>query len=36
LGLNRNGKLLRIKFSEAKAILNDSLGWQSDIQEDLT
>jgi len=36
LGLNRNGKLLRIKFSEAKAILKDFLGWQSDAQEDLT
>lgn len=36
LGLNDNGKLTRIKFSEAKAILRDSLGWQSHDQDDLT
>jgi aspartyl-tRNA synthetase len=36
LGLDENGRLLRIKFSEAKAILRDSLGWQCNDQDDLT
>jgi aspartyl-tRNA synthetase len=36
LGLDDNGKLIRVKFSEAKAILRDSLGLQSNDQDDLT
>ncbi|PVI02292.1 class II aaRS and biotin synthetase [Periconia macrospinosa] len=36
LGLNENGKLIRVKFSEAKAILRESLGCQSNDQDDLT
>jgi aspartyl-tRNA synthetase len=36
LGLDDNSKLIRVKFSEAKAILRDSLGLQSNDQDDLT
>lgn len=36
LGLDADGKCLRIKFSEAKAILRESLGLQSDDKDDLT
>jgi len=36
LGLNKSGKLIRVTFSDAKAILRDSLGYQSNDQVDLT
>lgn len=36
LGLDTDRKCLRIKFSEAKAILRESLGLQSDDKDDLT
>jgi hypothetical protein len=36
LGVNESGKLIRVTFSEAKAILRDSIGCQSNDQDDLT
>ncbi|KAL7783567.1 hypothetical protein V8C37DRAFT_42929 [Trichoderma ceciliae] len=36
LGLDKNGKLPRVRFDEAKAILRDQLGKVADVQEDLT
>jgi hypothetical protein len=36
LGLNDQGGLLRIRFSEAKKILRDTLGRHSNDQDDLT
>lgn len=36
LGLDDNGSLIRITFSEAKVILRDRLGYISDDQHDLT
>ena len=36
LGVDNNGKLIRVRFSEAKAILRGSLGWQSNDQNDFT
>lgn len=36
LGLDANGKLIRVKFNEAKAILRDSLRLQSNDREDFT
>ncbi|KAL7894103.1 hypothetical protein HDV63DRAFT_389613 [Trichoderma sp. SZMC 28014] len=36
LGLDKNGKLPRVRFDEAKAILRDQLGKVAHIEEDLT
>lgn len=36
LGLDDNDKLIRVKFSKAKAILRGSLGLQSDDRDDFT
>ncbi len=36
LGLNEDGKLLRLTFREAKAILRDKIGLQSNELDDLT
>lgn len=36
LGLDKNGKLPRIRFDEAKAILRDKLGKLVHIEDDLT
>lgn len=36
LGLNKNGKLPRVRFDEAKAILRDQLGKTAHVEEDLT
>lgn len=36
LGLDKNGKLPRVRFDEAKAILRDQLGKLGDVEQDLT
>lgn len=36
LGLDENGKLFRVTFKEAKAILRDSLGLKTDVKDDFT
>jgi aspartyl-tRNA synthetase len=36
LGLDKNGKLPRVRFDEAKAIIRDHLGKIAHVQEDLT
>ncbi|KAK0705845.1 hypothetical protein B0T21DRAFT_341663 [Apiosordaria backusii] len=36
IGLNKNGKLPRIRFGEAKAILRDFVGLESDDHQDFT
>lgn len=36
LGLDRNGKVPRVRFNEAKAILRDELGKKARVEEDLT
>ncbi|KAL6887119.1 hypothetical protein GGI43DRAFT_417684 [Trichoderma evansii] len=36
LGLDKNGKLPRVRFDEAKAILRDQLGRIAHVEEDLT
>lgn len=36
LGLDGNGRLLRLRFSEAKKILRESLGFPASDQDDLT
>ncbi|PTB62253.1 class II aaRS and biotin synthetase [Trichoderma citrinoviride] len=36
LGLDKNGKLPRVRFDEAKAILRDHLGKAAHVEEDLT
>lgn len=36
LGLNKNGKLQRVRFDEAKAILRDYLDRVVNVEEDLT
>ncbi|EHK48429.1 hypothetical protein TRIATDRAFT_236434 [Trichoderma atroviride IMI 206040] len=36
LGLDKNGKLPRVRFDEAKAILRDHLGKVAHVEEDLT
>lgn len=36
LGLDKNGKLPRVRFDEAKAILRNQLGRKAHVEEDLT
>jgi hypothetical protein len=36
LGLDKNGKIPRVRFDEAKAILRNQLSKTADVEEDLT